>query len=81
MYGVSIERSGAARHVLQDEAENAMVRHEAAEALGAIADPHCVQLLEDYKADADPIVAHSCEVRPRGHYCNEDPIDGCQTGT
>ena len=39
-----------------------MVRHEAAEALGSIADDRCLQLLNQYCADASPIVAHSCEV-------------------
>ena len=39
-----------------------MVRHEAAEALGAIADPECIKLLEDYRSDPEPIVADSCVV-------------------
>lgn len=39
-----------------------MVRHEAAEALGSIAQPTCLQLLADYSADAEPIVADSCRV-------------------
>lgn len=39
-----------------------MVRHEAAEALGSIASPECVALLEAYAGDGDPIVAHSCVV-------------------
>ncbi len=50
------------RRVLQDRGEAAMVRHEAAEALGSIASPVCMALLEDCSTDADPIVAHSCEV-------------------
>ncbi|KAI8464757.1 MAG: deoxyhypusine hydroxylase [Monoraphidium minutum] len=48
--------------VLQDAAEHAMVRHEAAEALGAVADPGCVALLRAHAGDAEPIVAHSCVV-------------------
>jgi hypothetical protein len=48
--------------VLQNPREHAMVRHEAAEALGAIADPGCVALLRAHAADAEPIVAHSCVV-------------------
>ena len=40
-----------------------MVRHEAAEALGAIADPECLQLLTDFCQDPDAIVADSCVVR------------------
>lgn len=39
-----------------------MVRHEAAEALGSIADRRCVSLLETYSKDVEPIVAESCEV-------------------
>ena len=50
------------RHVLKDATEHAMVRHEAAEALGSIASPDCLQLLTDYCKDSDPIVADSCVV-------------------
>ena len=39
-----------------------MVRHEAAEALGGIADPGCVELLQCHTKDPDQIVADSCEV-------------------
>lgn len=39
-----------------------MVRHEAAEALGAIADRVTLELLRQYAADPEPIVAHSCVV-------------------
>ena len=39
-----------------------MVRHEAAEALGAIADTHTVGLLREFATDPEPIVAHSCVV-------------------
>ena len=39
-----------------------MVRHEAAEALGAIAEPQCLQLLRACCSDPEPIVAHSCQV-------------------
>eukprot|EP00798_Chlamydomonas_sp_ICE-L_P024280 gene24280-9879_t len=48
--------------VLKDTKEHAMVRHEAAEALGAIADSAAIALLKEYSADAEPIVAHSCVV-------------------
>jgi len=37
--------------VLQNVEENAMVRHEAAEALGAIALPESIQVLEVFKLD------------------------------
>lgn len=50
------------RAVLGDAAENAMVRHEAAEALGSIAAPECLELLRQYAADPEPIVADSCVV-------------------
>ena len=53
------------RQVLQDPSEHAMVRHEAAEALGSIAAPECLQLLQKYCRDADQIVAESCEVSVR----------------
>jgi hypothetical protein len=46
----------------QDSAEHAMVRHEAAEALGAIGEERCLNMLREYAADPEPIVAHSCEV-------------------
>ena len=39
-----------------------MVRHEAAEALGAIADPGCVSLLKAHCMDSEPVVADSCMV-------------------
>ena len=39
-----------------------MVRHEAAEALGSIADASCIELLQCHRQDPDPIVADSCEV-------------------
>lgn len=39
-----------------------MVRHEAAEALGSIADPICMELLKQHVQDPEPIVADSCIV-------------------
>lgn len=48
--------------VLKDGGEHAMVRHEAAEALGAIANSSTVELLNEYAKDPEPIVAHSCVV-------------------
>jgi len=50
------------RRVLTDASEDAMVRHEAAEALGAIGDERAVALLAAHAADAEPIVADSCVV-------------------
>lgn len=48
--------------VLKDVHEHPMVRHEAAEALGSIADGQCVALLEEFVKDPEPIVSQSCEV-------------------
>ncbi len=48
--------------VLRAHEENAMVRHEAAEALGSIASDECIGMLQEFARDAEPIVAHSCEV-------------------
>ncbi|KAL9265920.1 Deoxyhypusine hydroxylase-B-like protein [Drosera capensis] len=48
--------------VLKDVTEHPMVRHEAAEALGSIADDQCVALLEEFAKDPEPIVSQSCEV-------------------
>ena len=50
------------RRVLKDADEHVMVRHEAAEALGAIADPGCISLLEAHCQDSEPVVADSCRV-------------------
>ncbi|KAH7838720.1 hypothetical protein Vadar_030299 [Vaccinium darrowii] len=54
--------SAALSRILMDVNEHPMVRHEAAEALGSIADGHCVALLEEFAKDPEPIVAQSCEV-------------------
>ncbi|XP_074642239.1 deoxyhypusine hydroxylase-like [Tubulanus polymorphus] len=47
---------------LQDENEVPMVRHECAEALGAIATDECMQLLQNYLKDREIVVKESCEV-------------------
>jgi deoxyhypusine monooxygenase len=49
-------------NILGDANEHAMVRHEAAEALGSIADDRSVALLEKFKMDPEPLVSQSCEV-------------------
>lgn len=54
--------SDALSQVLRDVNEHPMVRHEAAEALGSIADNQCVALLEEFTKDPEPIVSQSCEV-------------------
>uniref|UniRef100_A0A2M3Z926 Deoxyhypusine hydroxylase n=1 Tax=Anopheles braziliensis TaxID=58242 RepID=A0A2M3Z926_9DIPT len=47
---------------LRDPAENEMVRHECAEALGAIATDECTQVLNEYLKDEKRVVKESCEV-------------------
>ena len=48
--------------VLSDEKEHVMVRHEAAEALGAIGDYSVKPILENYVDHPMPEIAESCEV-------------------
>ncbi|KDD73717.1 hypothetical protein H632_c1897p0 [Helicosporidium sp. ATCC 50920] len=52
----------ALARVLRDGEANAMVRHEAAEALGAIASEEAKALLVEHVEDPEPIVADSCIV-------------------
>uniref|UniRef100_A0A182TB58 Deoxyhypusine hydroxylase n=1 Tax=Anopheles maculatus TaxID=74869 RepID=A0A182TB58_9DIPT len=47
---------------LRDPAENEMVRHECAEALGAIATDECTRVLNEYLLDEKRVVKESCEV-------------------
>ena len=47
---------------LEDHGEDLMVRHEAAEALGAIGDRTALATLEKFVDDPEPVVAESCEV-------------------
>ncbi|XP_052169983.1 deoxyhypusine hydroxylase [Diospyros lotus] len=54
--------SAALSKILRNTNEHPMVRHEAAEALGSIADDQCVGLLEEFVKDPEPIVSQSCEV-------------------
>ncbi|KAL3522818.1 hypothetical protein ACH5RR_015652 [Cinchona calisaya] len=54
--------SDALSRTLRDTNEHPMVRHEAAEALGSIADDECLSLLEEFAKDPEPIVSQSCEV-------------------
>ncbi|BFZ56684.1 deoxyhypusine hydroxylase [Savitreella phatthalungensis] len=48
--------------VLQDTREEAMVRHEAAEALGSIATDDVVEVLKKFEADPERVVRESCIV-------------------
>lgn len=45
---------------LEDQEENEMVRHECAEALGAIAAPVCFEILNKYVEDSKRVVRESC---------------------
>lgn len=47
---------------LEDIKENEMVRHECAEALGAIATPDCLQILNRYLQDSKQVVRESCVI-------------------
>lgn len=47
---------------LIDETQNDMVRHECAEALGAIATDECYAILKQYLSDQKIVVKESCEV-------------------
>uniref|UniRef100_A0A182N681 Deoxyhypusine hydroxylase n=1 Tax=Anopheles dirus TaxID=7168 RepID=A0A182N681_9DIPT len=47
---------------LRDPLENEMVRHECAEALGAIATDECTRVLNEYLQDEKRVVKESCEV-------------------
>ena len=47
---------------LSDSDEDLMVRHEAAEALGAIGDRVAMDTLEIFRYDSEPVIAESCEV-------------------
>ncbi len=48
--------------VLTSEKEHRMVRHEAAEALGAIGGADVEAILSGYKEDEEPVVKESCVV-------------------
>ncbi len=48
--------------VLVDKSEHRMVRHEAAEALGAIGGSDVEALLTEFKADGEQVVEESCVV-------------------
>ncbi|KAH8311406.1 hypothetical protein KR044_006137 [Drosophila immigrans] len=47
---------------LEDRLENEMVRHECAEALGAIATDECIQILNRYADDDKRVVKESCVI-------------------
>ena len=47
---------------LEDKSEDLMVRHEAAEALGAIGNMVAMSTLKKYVDDDEAVIAESCEV-------------------
>lgn len=47
---------------LEDKTQNEMVRHECAEALGSIATPECLNVLQHYLQDDKRVVKESCEI-------------------
>ena len=47
---------------LSDHDEDLMVRHEAAEALGAIGDRAAIDTLMLYRDDPEPVISESCDV-------------------
>ena len=60
-----MQQPAAARQLiesLQDACENAMVRHECAEALGAIATQECDEALRGHVSDQVRVVSESCVV-------------------
>ncbi|KAH0468242.1 hypothetical protein IEQ34_003275 [Dendrobium chrysotoxum] len=54
--------ASALADIIKNVDEHPMVRHEAAEALGSIADSESIQLLQEFTNDPEPIVSQSCEV-------------------
>jgi deoxyhypusine monooxygenase len=48
--------------VLEDPQEHRMVRHEAAEALGAVGGKECEAILKNFMKDQEVVVRESCEV-------------------
>eukprot|EP01121_Diplochlamys_sp_Union-15-3_P000111 TRINITY_DN1009_c0_g1_i4.p1 TRINITY_DN1009_c0_g1~~TRINITY_DN1009_c0_g1_i4.p1 ORF type:complete len:302 (+),score=48.34 TRINITY_DN1009_c0_g1_i4:55-906(+) len=65
-YGLGQIRHPAAipylNSVLEDETINSMVRHEAAESLGAIGDQKSIDILEKYKNHSITEIAETCQV-------------------
>tara|TARA_B100000614_G_scaffold187848_1_gene168871 strand:- start:234 stop:713 length:480 start_codon:yes stop_codon:yes gene_type:complete len=60
-----MQDSNAVPHLidrLEDRGEDIMVRHEAAEALGAIGDRTALSVLEKFVDDDEVVIAESCEV-------------------
>lgn len=57
-----------------------MVRHECAEALGSIATPEAIQILQHYLADSERVVRESCVVAlDMSEYENSDQFQYADT--
>jgi deoxyhypusine monooxygenase len=56
------ETATVLERVLRDTNEHAMVRHEAAEALGSICDPNSLKILNEFQSDSEAPVSDSCVV-------------------
>lgn len=54
--------ASALADILKNVDEHPMVRHEAAEALGSIADSESIELLQEFVNDPEPLVSQSCQV-------------------
>jgi len=66
----------ALQKLLSNMKEHAMVRHEAAEALGSIAETECEGILKKYQKDTQNIVKESCDVALDIHdYWTSDEIE------
>eukprot|EP00996_Jenningsia_fusiforme_P002248 NODE_3085_length_1053_cov_29.028884_g2833_i0.p1 GENE.NODE_3085_length_1053_cov_29.028884_g2833_i0~~NODE_3085_length_1053_cov_29.028884_g2833_i0.p1 ORF type:complete len:295 (+),score=54.15 NODE_3085_length_1053_cov_29.028884_g2833_i0:77-961(+) len=59
--------SGALSDVVANPSEHPMVRHEAAEALGALGDAAAIEVLRKFSTDSEPLVAESCCVGLKIH--------------
>lgn len=58
----NVETISALSKVLNNASEHRMVRHEAAEALGAIGTSECMNILKGHAQDKDAVVRESVDV-------------------
>ncbi len=65
---MNVEKNGieSLRNVLNNENESSMVRHEAAEALGSIAQKECMNIINEHLNDKQDVVKESCIVATFG---------------
>ena len=57
-----LSSANALIEVLQNQQEHRMVRHEAAEALGAVGGERATKALQDFHDDSETVVKESCDV-------------------